>query len=911
MSRVFVAHEAALGRTVALKVLSPELAAGISIERFKREIQVAARLQHPHVVPVLSAGEADGLPYYTMPFVQGESLRARLARGPLPIDETIAILRDVARALEYAHGEGVVHRDIKPDNVLIAGSSATVTDFGIAKALSASRKAEAGATLTSIGTSLGTPAYIAPEQAAGDANVDHRADIYSFGCMAYELLAGRTPFDGMTPQRMFAAHMSTVPESVLEYRPDAPPALAALVMQCLEKEPSARPQSAGEVLRLLHSVTSSGGRDAAPAIALTTRRNLGNALGIYAASFIAVAILSRAAILVIGLPDWVFPGSLIVMALGLPVILFTGLVHHQAKLAKMQGTLTPGGTATKHSTMTAISLKASPWLTWRRTAMGGVWTVGAFTVLVGVWMALRALGIGPAGSLLASGALKKDEPILLADFASPAVDTSLGGVVTEALRSELAQSKSLTIVPVAHIREVLQRMERKPTSRVDFAVAREIATREGIKAIIDGEVLTLGTTRVIVARLVAAQTGDELATFRETAKTDDEIVGAIDRLSRDLRGRAGESLRAVHATPSLERVTTPSLAALKKYVQGDRLVSDGDLERGHALLEEAITLDTGFAMAYRRLAMSLNNTGMQTARVHLLLQKAYDHRDRLSDEERFLTEAAYFTNGPHQDNSKVIAAYEAALEVAPEEVAALNNLGLLYLSEGNFAKAEPLYRRALAADSTINVVHAGLVTDLAGSGRLADADKEAAKAERLFPRGATDFGSRRVGIAWAAGQMDSAARLAERLPALAGRSATQRSIAASTQANVALARGKLGAAEKLREAQDSALTESGARAAHLGIGLSRAFQEVWFQNDRASAAHRTEAALAATPLASLDPVNRPHVALVRAQAFAGKVDAAKATLADFEGTRRGISLTADATQRAQMTADIAMAERRY
>jgi tetratricopeptide (TPR) repeat protein len=302
---------------------------------------------------------------------------------------------------------------------------------------------------------------------------------------------------------------------------------------------------------------------------------------------------------------------------------------------------------------------------------------------------------------------------------------------------------------------------------------------------------------------------------------------------------------------------------------------------------------------------------MQTARVHLLLQKAYDHRDRLSDEERFLTEAAYFTNGPHQDNSKVIAAYEAALEVAPEEVAALNNLGLLYLSEGNFAKAEPLYRRALAADSTINVVHAGLVTDLAGSGRLADADKEAAKAERLFPRGATDFGSRRVGIAWAAGQMDSAARLAERLPALAGRSATQRSIAASTQANVALARGKLGAAEKLREAQDSALTESGARAAHLGIGLSRAFQEVWFQNDRASAAHRTEAALAATPLASLDPVNRPHVALVRAQAFAGKVDAAKATLADFEGTRRGISLTADATQRAQMTADIAMAERRY
>jgi serine/threonine-protein kinase len=195
MSRVFVAREESLRRNVVVKVLPPDLLAGVNAERFDREIELAAGLQHPHIVPVLTAGQMEGVPYYTMPFVDGESLRARLtAQGALPMTEVIGVLRDVAKALAYAHERGIVHRDIKPDNVLLSGGSAVVTDFGIAKALSAARTVAPGGTLTQIGTSIGTPAYMSPEQAAADPATDHRADIYSFGCLAYEMIAGRPPF---------------------------------------------------------------------------------------------------------------------------------------------------------------------------------------------------------------------------------------------------------------------------------------------------------------------------------------------------------------------------------------------------------------------------------------------------------------------------------------------------------------------------------------------------------------------------------------------------------------------------------------------------------------------------------------------------------------------------------------------
>jgi len=244
MSRVFLAEETALGRRVVIKVLPPELSAEVSADRFRREMRVAAQLQHPHIVPVLQSGESEGLLYYTMPFVDGESLRALVARqGALPVSDVVRILRDVLDALIAAHAHGVVHRDIKPDNVLTTGQHALVTDFGVAKAISAA----AGSVGTSTGVTFGTPAYMAPEQVAADPNTDHRADIYAVGVLAYELLTGRPPFTASSPQAILAAHVTQTPEPVTKHRPAVSRALADLVTRCLSKHPADRPQSATEL----------------------------------------------------------------------------------------------------------------------------------------------------------------------------------------------------------------------------------------------------------------------------------------------------------------------------------------------------------------------------------------------------------------------------------------------------------------------------------------------------------------------------------------------------------------------------------------------------------------------------------------------------------------------------------------
>ena len=262
MSRVFVATDTALGRHVVVKVLPPELAAGVNHERFRREIQVAAQLQHPHIVPLLSAGEQGTLIWYTMPYINGHSLRDALQRGEkFAIKDVVRIMRDVAEALDHAHGLGVIHRDIKPGNVLLMGSHALVTDFGVAKAISASMPTSG---FTSAGMAIGTPAYMAPEQIAADPAADHRMDLYALGLLGYELLTGVVPFKEDSPQKTMAAQLTREPSPVEDSRRDVPAALSALIRHLLAKLPEERPPVAADVVTALDDIALSSGQHLAP-----------------------------------------------------------------------------------------------------------------------------------------------------------------------------------------------------------------------------------------------------------------------------------------------------------------------------------------------------------------------------------------------------------------------------------------------------------------------------------------------------------------------------------------------------------------------------------------------------------------------------------------------------------------------
>jgi tetratricopeptide (TPR) repeat protein len=910
MSRVFLACEESLQREVVVKVLPPELLAGVNAERFDREVLLAARLQHPHIVPVLTAGEMDGVPYYTMPFVDGASLRDRLAHeGALPIGEAVSILRDVARALAYAHERGVVHRDIKPANVLLSGGSAVVTDFGIAKAVSAARVALPGETLTGAGMSLGTPAYMSPEQAAADPATDHRADIYSFGCMAYEMLAGRPPFIEDTPQKLLAAQMSQTPAPLIAWRPDTPAALERLVMQCVEKYAAARPQRAADLVQGLDTISTGGSNEALPVVLARRRGELRRALAIYVVAFVLVALLARGAISAIGLPDWVFPGALIVMGLGLPVILFTAYVHNTARrLAAATPAYTPGGTRFD-GTVAKHAIEASSRWSWRRAAVWSAMLVASFVLVVGGYMGLRAMGIGPAGSLLAAGTLTSGERILVTDFPSPAGDSTLGPVLTDAFRTALGQSRSVAVVPTTAVRTVLRRMQRDVNSRVDFALAREIATREGIKAVVDGNLLGVGGRYVLALRLVSAQTGGELATFRDTADDQSELLPAVDRLAKQVRAKIGESLKNVQSAPPLEQVTTSSLEALRLYVQGSRLITEnGDFARGSALLEEAVALDTGFAMAYRKLGVEYGNRAL-TEKSNAYFEKAFAHRDRLSDPERYLMLGTYYSHGPHSDLDKARAAYEQLLAVQPNNTAGLNNLSnqLYYMHE--YERSEQLLARAIKVGPAASIHFRNLARTLVALGKIDSAVATPDACARALPSN-NECANLRADLLWTRGRYDT---LAAYLDEIAPRLTSVPDLAglAYMRSSLALLHGRVEDGLRLKRERFALMARSGVKAAPLESAAEEAMAVAWILGDTARALRTLEDTVSRYPLQSVEPTLTTYVGLVTAYAFVGRPDRARAVMGQWDAQRRLSPAFTDSIIGRMMQGHVAFAEKRY
>ena len=872
MSRVFLAEEMALGRLVVLKVLPSELGAVLSADRFQREVRLAASLQHPHIVTLLSAGRAGDALYYTMPYVEGESLRARLQReGELPVQDAVRILRELVDALVYAHGQGLIHRDIKPDNILLSHGHAVVTDFGIAKALSA---ADETGRLTGTGVSIGTPAYMAPEQAAGDP-VDQRADLYSVGVLAYELLAGEPPFRGATAQAVIAAHLGRTAAPILEQRPSVPPELAAIISRCMEKRPADRYQRAEELLSALEVITASSTSTPRSVPAPVPGRQptapstwpLRQVFGVFAVAAVVILAAAWGLRSLLGLPDWFFPAVVVLLAVGLPIVLLAAHAHNRrARRAPSLSTSVSGGFRSR--------------LTLRRAVTGGVAAFAGLGLVTAGYMTMRSLGIGPVGTLVASGKLGERERLIIADFANTTRDSMLGPAVTQAFRVDFSQSKLVSPVEADYVRRVLRRMQVADSLPVSLALAREIAEREGWKAVVAGELQQVGPSLLISAQLVNAQSGEVLATARHTARDSTAILDAVDRVSKQLRERIGESLRSIRANAPLAEVTTGSLEALRKYSQALRAENAGDRRGTIARLEEAVAADSGFAMAWRKLGVALFNEGERQSQAAEAVTRAFRLRERLTFRERKLTENSYFSDVVG-DLDSAAAALNSILAEYPSDTWALNNLGVISFFRGDLPAAEANYRQAVKLEPENALAIGNVFYAEISQAKFESAAATLQSMRERVPAGPT---LSELGLILLLSRRDFVAAEAEiisQLEQYRGNPNVQLKLQRFL-AGVLTVRGKLAEANRLHLAVAEQLALRGQKGVALEELARRATPVAAYLGDSAAARTRLEAAFQRIPLDGIPAHERPLSLLIRISAEAGDRSRTEALLRDFE-----------------------------
>jgi tetratricopeptide (TPR) repeat protein len=806
MGAVYLAEriDGAFEQRVAIKLIKRGMDTDQVLARFRAERQILAALDHPNIARLLDGGTTnDGLPFFAMEYIEGRPIDAFVEAGRLGVEERLRLFLQVCDAVSYAHGQGVIHRDIKPLNTLVTAAGVPkLLDFGIAKVL---HDAPEEITATVTGLRLLTPDYASPEQIEGS-RATTASDVYSLGVVLYELLTGRSPYrvSSRSPQEIATA-VSTV-------EPDRP---SAAVTQPAE----------GARIRRTGPATGPQASDAAN-IRQLSRRLRGDL------DTIALMALRKE------------PARRYASVAGLADDIRRHLEGRPIVARADDATYRVGKFVRRNRAILVTTALA---------------VVAAVVVTAAGLTLARTDGASAAPSLLASHALALRDRVLVADLADRTGDSTLTAAVTEALRTDLAQSLVIRVVTSRQMRTSLTMMQQSPDVALNDSLARELALREGVKAFVTGSLARVGSGYTITVQLIGAHDGEALAAVRETASDSTGLIAAVDRASKTLRQRIGESLRDLGSTPALDQATTASLPALRSYTEGQRLVRQGKRTEALERFEQAISIDTAFASAHLSLSMVYGSIG-DHGRSFLAGQRALQHEERLP----FLERSFLIGSRAHarQDYETAVRAYTDVVGRYPDNVPAINNLALAYRDSRRLAVAESLFRQGFEIDTTIANLLFGLHTTQVLQGKFAESGATLDTILRRFPDHPV-YLTEALQDAAAQQDWERAERVAWTQIEKVGSDTLQLVDPYEALAQLAMVRGRLADAERLWSIHRSMTRASGVMSRHLFGVLQHGYLVLRYRSDTAQAVALVDSALRETPLDSLLPGDRRYDEVAR------------------------------------------------